>query len=63
MGENIEVIWAEFSTLRQAVCFKEMQQCDMYIVTDRVENMAHDSLLQTYYDRQMQYGQNDSHHE
>jgi hypothetical protein len=40
MGENLEVVWAEFSTLSWAVLFQRNVTVGMYMVASRVENSA-----------------------
>ncbi len=40
MGENLKVVWAEFSTLSQAVLLITPKLCSMQMATSKVENSA-----------------------
>ena len=40
MGENLEVVWAKFSTLIQAVLLITPKLCNMQMATSKVENSA-----------------------
>ncbi len=40
MGENLEVVWAEFSTLSWAVLLMTLKLRSMQMATSKVENPA-----------------------
>ncbi len=40
MGENLEVVWAEFSTLSQAVLLVKPRLQSMQMTTSKIENSA-----------------------
>jgi hypothetical protein len=40
MGGNLEVVWAEFSTLSQAVLLITPKLCSLPMATSKVENLA-----------------------
>ena len=40
MGENLEVVWAEFSTVSQAVLMITQKMRSMQMATYEVENLA-----------------------
>jgi hypothetical protein len=45
MGENLEVVWAEFSTLSQAVLLITPKLRSLQMATSKIENSGPDFVL------------------